>query len=81
MRAAELVVILLLVEEIRALDTSFEKVSSSPYFAKWTAPKNWAEKWADVNPLPTHLSARKTVNKHPGVTSPVWGKTLNKTLG
>ena len=34
-----------------------EKVSSWTYFEEWATPKKWAEKWADVSPQPTHLSA------------------------
>lgn len=41
------------------LDTlcRMKKCLPLPYFPKWATPKKWAEKRADVSPLPTHLSA------------------------
>ena len=32
-------------------------MSAWTYFKEWATPKKWAEKWADVSPQPTHLSA------------------------
>ena len=43
-----------------AKECRLEKMSSLKYFAEWATPKKWAEKWADVNLQPTHLSARNT---------------------
>ena len=37
-----------------------EEVSSWTYFEEWATPKKWADKWADVSPQPTHLSASLT---------------------
>ena len=34
---------------------------SVTYFEEWATPKKWADKWADVSPQPTHLSARQWV--------------------
>ena len=32
-------------------------MSPLTYLAEWATPKKWAEKWADINSLPTYLSA------------------------
>ena len=36
-------------------------MSSLTYFEEWATPKKWAEKWADVSPQPTHLSASQSI--------------------
>ena len=35
---------------------------SLTYFAEWATPKKWSKNWADVNSLPTQLSANLRVD-------------------
>ena len=46
---------------------------SMTYFEEWAKPKKWPEKWADVSPQPTHLSAS---HSNPDLAKSSWGARL-----